>query len=353
MPPQVSVFIASYNAPKFVGLACRSILGQTFRDLELVVVDDGSEGQTRSVLRDLARRDQRLHLVEAAHRGQIETLNHAVSLCRGEYIARLDHDDVAYPHRIERQVAYLNAHPDVLAIGSLVGKIDVNGRRKATPHHTIGNRKTEPTSRPPRVLFLMGPTLMARANALKAVGGFRPKLRAAEDRDISWRLAALGRTENLPEILIDHRDHEGSLGLTECRTQTFASLISDLSAIANHFGKDDREALSLVDVGNDYVTAIRAYEELLVGLYPVKTLVLLHFAKPRFLRLNSTRGLASLCGEIAKHTLALPWDPFKMRLLMKLPRVAFYEVWGNKSWPGEKSPRSTFSARDAKPRSRL
>jgi hypothetical protein len=171
---------------------------------------------------------------------------------------------------------------------------------------------------------------MARANALKGIGAFRIKLRAAEDRDISWRLAALGRTANLPEILVDHRDHEGSLGLTERGTQTFASLISDLSAVANYFGRDDSHAMALVDVGKDYMGAIRAYEALLDGLYPVKTLVLLHLAKPRFLRLNSRPGIPSLCWQIVDHFFAFPWDALKMKLLMRLPRVAYYEGWANK-----------------------
>ena len=319
--PRVSVFIASYNAPRYIAPACRSILDQSYRDLELVVVDDGSNAETRAILRALAATDPRLRLIEASHQGQIATLNQAVSLCRGEFIARLDHDDIAYPDRIARQVAFLDSHPGVVAVGSLTGKIDSEGRRKTISGQRTFNARSEPFRFPPRIVFLMGPTLMARATALRGTGGFRPQVRAAEDRDISWRLAQQGPTANIEELLIDHRDHDASLGLRERKTQAYASLISDLSAIAGHFGRDDRRALERVDAGRSYEAALAEYETLLADVYPVRSLVLLNLAKPRFLELADAGPPGPLAGAIARHFARQPLDPSRWVVLARLPRV--------------------------------
>jgi glycosyltransferase involved in cell wall biosynthesis len=326
MRPKVSVFVASYNAPNFVRSACRSILDQTFKDLELVVVDDGSNEETREVLREVALSDPRMRLIEAEHCGQIATLNHCIRACRGTYIARLDHDDISRPERIERQVAYLDANPDVIAVGTHVGKIDVEGRRTRNPRYRLTHWTTDPTARPPRVLFLMGPTLMARADALKAAGGFREAFRAAEDRDISWRLAAQGRTMVLREMLVDHRSHPNSLGRTQSKMQSFGGFLSDLSAVAAHYGKDESEALQLIDAGNDYTAAIDAYEHLLGDAYPVRTLVYWNLVKPRFLKLQLRPNPEKLIGKVLQHVLARPWTLFKLSLLPRLLRVGLYAL---------------------------
>ncbi len=167
----------------------RSVLGQTFRDLELVVVDDGSRAPTLEILRRLAAEDQRMRLIEGTHRGQIGTLNHAIEHCRGELLARLDHDDNCLPERIARQVAYMDANPDVVAIGSATQRIDEHGIHHGDARTKEAAARTDPSTLPPTLVFLMGPTLMARASAMRAIGGYRPQFRAAEDRDISWRLA--------------------------------------------------------------------------------------------------------------------------------------------------------------------
>ncbi len=323
LAPRVSVFMASYNAPQFVGQACQSILDQTFRDLELVVVDDGSREETRAVLRALAGTDKRMRLVEAEHGGQIETLNRALALCRGEYVARLDHDDVAYPQRIERQVAYLDAHPDVVAVGARFGKIDANGARKPKTYSWHETRRTDLSSCPPKLVFLMGPTLMARAGAMHSIGGFRHEFAAGEDKDISWRLAALGPTVSLPEVLVDHRDHAGNLGLTQSEKQAFAGFLSDLSAIAARYGKDESEALALLRDGRR-MEATRAYERLLADVYPVRSLVLLNLAKPRFLKLGLEPAPSGLCKAMIAQVLAHPWSALTLELLGRIPRVAAY-----------------------------
>jgi len=125
--PKVSVIIASYNGERFIGEAVGSILGQTWTDLELVVIDDGSTDGTRAILSDIASRDSRLRIVEKENEGLIATLNRGIAEARGEYIARLDHDDVAVPSRIEKQARFLDGNPDFIGVGCLMQSMTEDG----------------------------------------------------------------------------------------------------------------------------------------------------------------------------------------------------------------------------------
>lgn len=320
--PRVSVFIASYNGERYVEASVRSVLAQTFRDLELVVVDDGSRQPTLDILRRLAAEDPRMRLIEGVHRGQIGTLNHAIEQCRGELLARLDHDDNCLPDRIARQVAYMDAHADVVAIGSATQRIDENDAYHGDARKKTAARRSNPATLPPTLVFLMGPTLMARATAMRATGGYRPQFRAAEDRDISWQLAAQGRTAHVPEVLVAHRDHSASLGVTQQRTQAFGALLCDLSAIANHFKLDERAALAAIEPGADYTRALALYTELLAPVYPVETLLLTTFAKPRFTGLDGVPPAKVLMRRILSDVGNRPWAPGRLRLLPRLVRLA-------------------------------
>lgn len=320
--PRVSVFIASYNGERYVESSVRSVLGQTFRDLELVVVDDGSREPTLAILRRIAAVDPRVRLIESAHRGQIGTLNHAIDNCRGELLARLDHDDDCLPERIARQVATMDAHPEVVAIGSATRRIDEHGAYHGDARTKAAAARTDPATMPPTLVFLMGPTLMARASAMRAIGGYRAQFKAAEDRDISWRLAAYGRTLHVPEPLVAHRDHSRSLGVTQQRTQAFGALLCDLSAIANHFGLDEAAALAAIEPAGDYRRPLALYAALLAPVYPVETLLLSTFAKPRFAGMEGVPSASALARRIMADVAAKPWDPKRLRLLPRLARLA-------------------------------
>lgn len=321
-PPRVSVFVASYNGERYVEESVRSVLGQTFRDLELVVVDDGSRAPTLDILRRLAAEDQRMRLIEGTHRGQIGTLNHAIEHCRGELLARLDHDDNCLPERIARQVAYMDTHPDVVAIGSATQRIDEHGKYHGDARTKEAAARTDPSTLPPTLVFLMGPTLMTRASAMRAIGGYRPQFRAAEDRDISWRLAAVGRTMHVTDVLVAHRDHSGSMGVTQQRTQAFGALLCDLSAIANHFKRDETEALAAIEPGGDYTKPLTLYTRLLDPVYPVETLLLSTFMKPRFAGMDGVPSPKELTRRVMANVGAKPWDAGRLRLLPRLVRLA-------------------------------
>jgi glycosyltransferase involved in cell wall biosynthesis len=126
--PRVSIVMPAYNAEPFLSEAIDSLLGQTFSDFELIIVDDASTDGTAQMLAGYAMRDQRIvPWRNDVNLGQARTMNRALDAARGEYIARLDHDDVALPRRLELQVAFLDRHRDIGLLGSGSWLIDAEG----------------------------------------------------------------------------------------------------------------------------------------------------------------------------------------------------------------------------------
>jgi glycosyltransferase involved in cell wall biosynthesis len=115
--PLVSVLLPLHNAERTIRPAARSILRQSLRDLELVVVDDGSTDRSATIVEELARTDSRVRLARQDHRGLCAALQLGLSLCRGALVARMDADDISLRDRLAAQVDHLQRHPDVAAVG--------------------------------------------------------------------------------------------------------------------------------------------------------------------------------------------------------------------------------------------
>ena len=126
--PQVTVLMPVYNGERYVGAAIESILGQTFGDFELLVIDDGSSDASLSVIRGYAARDARLRVVSRESRGLVATLNEGLELARGTYLARMDCDDLSVPERLQTQLDFMRAHPDHALCGSNALIINHRGR---------------------------------------------------------------------------------------------------------------------------------------------------------------------------------------------------------------------------------
>jgi glycosyltransferase involved in cell wall biosynthesis len=196
-----------YNAERYVAGAVESILGQTLGDFEFLILDDGSTDGSLAVLRRYAEADPRIRLTSRPNKGLAPTLNELVDQARGEFLARMDADDVALPERFARQVAYLRAHPDCVLVGCRVRLIDPDG----DPLCDWCNRQDHEAL---DAVFLRGemsteishPAIMMRRADVLAVGKYR-EFPVIEDVDLFLRLAERGRIANLPEVLLHYRIH--------------------------------------------------------------------------------------------------------------------------------------------------
>ncbi len=125
--PPISVYMPAYNVGLYVRQAVESILAQTFNDFEFIIIDDGSTDDTLAIVQELAARDSRLRVISRPNVGVAATANEAIGYCQGEFLARIDGDDVAMPARLEKQLAYMRANPQCVVVGSAVLLIDEAG----------------------------------------------------------------------------------------------------------------------------------------------------------------------------------------------------------------------------------
>ena len=130
--PAVSVIMAVHNAEAYLDAAVKSILNQSFTDFEFIIIDDGSTDGSRNKLGEYSRKDNRVRLISRANKGLTPSLNEGLKLARGQYIARMDADDVASPVRLGVQVQYLYDHPQVSLLGGAYELIDDAGRLLTT-----------------------------------------------------------------------------------------------------------------------------------------------------------------------------------------------------------------------------
>ena len=131
LSPSLSVVMAVYNGERWLAETLASLSSQTFGDFEIVAIDDGSTDGSAAILAEAAARDARYRIITQANRGLVASLNRGLAESRAPLVARIDADDVAEPERFARQVAFLQAHPEVAALGSAIRIIGPDGASAA------------------------------------------------------------------------------------------------------------------------------------------------------------------------------------------------------------------------------
>ncbi|MFF2910154.1 glycosyltransferase family 2 protein [Paenibacillus sp. NPDC057934] len=211
--PKITVLMSAYNTRPYIKNAVESILNQTCRDFEFLIIDDCSTDGTLEYLQSLE--DPRIRLItHATNKGLVHCLNEGLDLSTGEYIARMDSDDISAPHRFETQLRYMESHPEVGVLGTFITLFH-NGElvSKPTSHEDIRCWQ----------LFYCcvgHPTVFMRSSVLKEHDiHYNPGFKHAEDYEFWSRLSELTRIENLPEYLFSYRVHEGQISTRQHQAQ--------------------------------------------------------------------------------------------------------------------------------------
>jgi glycosyltransferase involved in cell wall biosynthesis len=213
--PAVSVVLAARDEERRIGRAIESIRAQTLPDWELVVVDDGSRDATSAVVERVA--DDRITLLRRPRRGLAAALNDAVSAARAPFVARQDADDYSLPHRLEVQLAFLRANPEVAVVGSDWFELDRNGERVRPRARFIAGSVNRVL---PRFNPLMHTSVIFRRDVFDAVRGYDATLPHVEDYDLWLRLDEAGHTLwNVPEQLVVHAMTGENVAATRERAQ--------------------------------------------------------------------------------------------------------------------------------------
>jgi hypothetical protein len=242
--PIVSVIMSMRNSAATVGAAVRSIQLQTLEDWELIVIDDGSSDQSSSIVEAFG--DARIRLVrETSGAGLAPRLNQAVALSRGDFIARMDADDVCFPQRLSCQIARLREDPslDVLGCGAVVFANDA----RLLGELPVGLTHEAITARPFRGFPLPHPTWCGRANWFRN-NPYDPSLMKAEDQDLLLRSFTSSRFGALETVLLGYRQNQielkkllsgrqASIGSLWSHAHRSNNLLPALDGIATHLFK--------------------------------------------------------------------------------------------------------------------
>ena len=209
--PSVTVLMAVYNGEPYLEAAINSILRQTLEDFEFVIVDDCSIDSTAAVIESIA--DGRVRYIRnERNRGQTASLNTGLSICKGRYIARMDADDLAHPNRLERQVKFLDARPNVAVVGSNLEFIDSKGTTVGTWNYPSGELALRwfalfscPLSN--------GAAVFRREVIWDQLGGYDETIVVSQDWDLWNRVLSTAEIANLRDRLLQVRQHKGQVSV--------------------------------------------------------------------------------------------------------------------------------------------
>jgi glycosyltransferase involved in cell wall biosynthesis len=202
-----------YNAAQFLHEAVASVLGQTYHDFELIVVDDSSNDNSLAIVQSFG--DPRIRIIKHnINLGPAMSRNHALAEARGEFVAIMDSDDVCVPTRLKRQVGFLDANPEIGLVGcGIYDNIDAGGAVLYTSYLPQDNGTIQRTI-VERWCFLH-PSIMFRREVYETVGGYREIFRSAEDHDFILRMLEHCEAHNLYERLVSYRLNPKGLSVVD------------------------------------------------------------------------------------------------------------------------------------------
>jgi glycosyltransferase involved in cell wall biosynthesis len=265
--PKVSVIMPVYNTAKFLRESIESILSQTFSDFEFIIIDDASTDESVAIIRSYP--DKRIKLIQkSVNTGYTESLNMAIDLAKGKYIARMDSDDISLNNRFEKQYRYMEENPEVLVLGGsyqIVGTNDIVSLPLTHQETAVVCLMHVPVAHP--TVFIRK-KLFDQHNIR-----YEKKYEPAEDYGLWTKVVQLGRVENLPDVVLFYRHHSEQESKTKIKkliNAAFEIRGEQLARLVNFDGKSYSLSIAveiltgeLVDVTGNYVNDVR---ELLVDI---------------------------------------------------------------------------------------
>ncbi len=211
--PKVSVVMSVYNAAAYLPEAVQSVLAQTFSDFEFLIIDDGSTDESPAILAGFT--DSRIQIITQENRGLIASLNRGIQTARGQYIARMDADDLCRPDRFQLQVDYLDQHPEIALLGGSVTTMDECKKPLAPRVMFPATHAQIWRSIGRRHWVFCHPAVMYRREAAIEVGLYNRDFAHAEDTEFFARLMTRYHAANLPDVLLNYRLSRGAVSFAK------------------------------------------------------------------------------------------------------------------------------------------
>lgn len=266
--PLVSVVMSVRNGDQFLSKAVDSILDQSVRNFEFIIINDGSTDRTASILDRYQKDEPRLRVYHQGNRGLVVSLNHGCSVARGKYIARMDADDIASKDRLLWQIDFMEKHPEIGIIGGAVEFIDVDGVSMGISTNPTKDDQIKEAMRDGCPFW--HPTVLMRKSVIESVGGYRKQVIDAEDCDLWLRIAEHSQLANLEMVVLKYRLHPCQVSSKKCRQQALSTLAAHVAAEFRRNGQPD-PLDSIEEITPDVLTAlgvsVQVQESAIAGSY--------------------------------------------------------------------------------------
>ena len=311
--PAISVVLPVYNGETFLAKAIESILNQTYRDFEFIIINDGSKDGSKAIIDSYADKDERIVVIHQENTGLVAALNLGIATAKAPLIARMDADDIALSERFAKQVEYLSNHPEIAVLGSFIRLIDEQDKPIRDIYYPV-------TAQEIAGKILQGspfahPAVMMRKEILEE-GAYKALYTHCEDYELWLRLSEKYEMANLPEILLLYRQHPHKISVRHAEEQMLKTIVAQLASRHRRSGKPDIaietisiDTLDLFDITEDEKQKIlfRLYEHKLYacvfGQDDQPVLELLEQAKKKSGEKNYSYFLSMLLQKVAMHYL--------------------------------------------------
>jgi len=249
--PLVSVVMPAYNAEKYLSEAVESILNQTFKDFEFIIIDDGSSDGTWEIIQEYAKKDGRIIPVKNEKNLNVsQTRNKGIDISCGKYIVWADSDDISLPNRIEKQLDFMESNKEVGLCGSFMeffGDSEKDSVRKYSDKDVILRKlifRQNPVAQPACIM---------RADILKKSSGY-PNLSLSEDLYVFFKMGEISRFSNIQEVLVRYRVHPESLTSTKLKNMELNTI-----KIRKSFSNSEHYSFSVVDAIYNFIQLVSIY----------------------------------------------------------------------------------------------
>jgi len=237
--PEISVLMSCYNAERWLAEAIESVLTQSFKDFEFIIVNDGSSDSTSEVIAKYSMQDPRIVVINKPNSGLADSLNRGIRKARGKWIARIDADDICEVNRLKHQLAYILKHQDTVLLGSGFVEIDHLGRfvkeHNFPPYHAKLVHRLERHQ-----AFFAHSSAFYKTSVVQALGGYRICFKAAQDWDLWLRLSEMGKIGSISAPLVRIRKHKNQISLIESgRRQLLDAYAATISYFIRKLGGKD------------------------------------------------------------------------------------------------------------------
>jgi glycosyltransferase involved in cell wall biosynthesis len=241
--PLITVLMPVYNGEKYLAEAIDSILNQTYKDFEFLIINDGSSDKTDEIISSYD--DSRIrHIISDMNLGIIKSLNKGIKLSKGEYIARMDADDISCPERFNKQIQFMNTHPSIAVCGTFTEIFYCKSKKQQFFNLPIDNEAIKAH------LFFNSPfvhsSVMFRKSTIDSnIFYYNKKYIYAEDYELWCRISNCGyQLANIPQVLLNYRYHLNNISLiksTQQQKNAFKISLSQLKIFLNRKIISDKE----------------------------------------------------------------------------------------------------------------